>query len=142
MSEFQFLKHRRATEEETRHFYEHKHETFQQANDRGLKGKERFAFIYERTRDLQLYYSRSLDCVMFAPTDDEVFKHWCKHNQIAATDMFIARKVWDAAVSFYKQSNYDPETLKAVRAGEKVIRTLRPDEIRERSAKHERRFSS
>lgn len=141
MSEFQFLKHRYASEDETRHFYEHKRETFQQANDQGLKGRERFAFIYERTRDLRLYYSRSLDSVMYAPSDDEVFKHWCKHNQVTATDMFIARKVWDAAVAFYKQSNYDDVTLKAVRAGEKVIRGMRPDEIRERALAHERRYS-
>ena len=139
--DFQFLKHRRATEEETRLFYEHRRQTMHDANARNLKGKERFAFICARAREIQLYYSRPLNCVMFAPTDDEAFKHWCRHHKIGATDMFIARKAWDAAIEFYKQSNYDEALLKEVRAGETELRKMRPEQIRERSLDHERKFS-
>lgn len=141
MADFKFLKHRRATEQETREFYAEKERVFQMANARDLKGRERFSFIYEQSRDYPFYYSRQLNCVMYAPPDEEVFKHWCRHNDIAPRDMDVARKVWDAAIKFYRESNYDEETSAEVKRGTELLRHMTPEQIRQRSLEHQRQYS-
>ena len=139
--DFKYLKHRRATEQETYEFYRERRRTMQIADSRGLRGKERFAFVCERAKTFPFYYSTQLNCVMFVPSDDQVFRHWCRHHDIPSEQMEFARKIWDAGIAFWRESNYDEETLEEHRKGVDRLRLMKQDAIREQRAEHERRYS-
>jgi hypothetical protein len=137
---FRFLKHRRATEQETHDFYREKRQAMADAEAKGLTGKEKFAFLCERGRNFPFYYSTQLNCVMYAPPDAEVFQNWFRQQGFSPDHFDVAHEAWQAACAYYRESNYDEQTHREYRAGVERLRKMTQAQIRQQRADHEKRY--
>lgn len=111
-----------------------------EADARGLKGKERFAFVCERGRQSLFYYSTQLNCVMYAPSDAVIFQHWFDHHSFRPDDREVAYTAWQAARAFYREANYDEQTHREYRAGVQLLSRMTQAQIHQQRIDHEARY--
>ena len=136
-----FLKHRLATEAETRYYYRRKSEIHEAGKRQGLSGKELFAYTTAESRKLNLGYSSALDSVIYIPTSDEVFDAFCKEHNVETFDRSEARRIWDLALQYAHQPRFEPDLLKQHQEGARKLRHATPDEHMQRRDRHRQRYS-
>lgn len=137
----QFLKHRLATEKETRDYYRRKSDIHDEGKRLGLSGKELFAYTTAEGRKIPFYYSAALDSVVYEPTPDEVFDAFCKAAKVESFDRAHARKIWDLALKYAHEPRFDEELLVRHREGARRVRNMCPDDVMSLRDRHRQRYS-
>jgi hypothetical protein len=134
------LTHRKATEEETRHFFDVLNKSREDGVRRGLRGKEFIENEYAARKTMQLYYFPALNCVMWAPNPDQIFESWCDENNINPAMRAAVRIGWFGALDWKKQPVYDQATWEEIDAGEAVFSKLKREERTERMLQHHQKY--
>jgi hypothetical protein len=136
-----FLRHRIATEEETREYYRRKSEVREDGKRRGYVGKALFHFTTEQMMGCRFYYSAALDTVMYRPSKDEVFEDFCKQARIESFDKEEARKIWHAALQYANAPHIPDELIQKHREGRDKLERMTPDQVMFQRDAHARRYS-
>lgn len=127
------IQQRRATEQEAQAFVVNRERWRAAARDSELKGMALFQSEREFLRSsqaMQCYYHAALNCIMWQPTQRQLFESWCDENKIERglrDTMFIG---WQGAWTF----NVPPfdDALKAEIKIALEARRRKPQETRDR----------
>ena len=117
----EFLQCRRATEAETLRYFQHKDAVYEEAKQLFPdSSKQRFSHVVKRAREIPLIYSQHLNCIVYIPTHEEVFNHWCDANKIPHHAREYVNMGWFGAKRFYETSSYPPDLQEEIARARKM----------------------